>query len=267
VEFKQLGATEIPLPEIGLGTWQYGGGAEPLRKGISLGAFLLDTAEMYGTEEVVGEAVKGQREKVFIATKVSGNHLRHDEVLRAAENSLKRLGTDYIDLYQIHWPDPGVPIEETMRAMETLVETGKVRFIGVSNFYLKNLEEAQACMKKHRIVSNQVKYSLLQRGIEEEMLPYCQQNRITVMAYSPLDKGGLTSRPPPRNRAAMSVLQKIALETGKTIAQVALNWCISKPNVIAIPKSDRAERIVENCQASSWRLSPKQIEALDRAFR
>ena len=267
MEFRELGKTGVQLPEIGLGTWQYSGGLEPLRKGVSLGAILIDTAEMYGTEEVVGEAVKGQRQQVFIATKVLGNHLRYDEVLRAAENSLKRLGTDYIDLYQIHWPDPGVPLKETMRAMEMLVDAGKVKFIGVSNFYLKNLEEAQACMTKYKIVSNQVKYSLLNRSIEEDTLAYCQENNITVIAYSPLDKGGLTSRPLIRNRAAISVLQRIALETGKTLAQVALNWCISNPNVIAIPKSDNVERVVENCQASGWRLSAKQAQTLNQAFR
>ncbi len=266
MEFKELGATGVKLPEIGLGTWQYNGGTEPLNKGISLGAFLIDTAEMYGTEDVVGEAVKGKRQEVFIATKVSGNHLRYDQVLRAAEDSLKKLGTDYIDLYQIHWPDPSVPIRETMRAMEALVDTGKVKFIGVSNFYAKNLEEAQACMTKYRIVSNQVKYSLLQRGIEEDTLAYCQKNKITVIAYSPLDKGGLTLKPVLRNKAALNVLQKVARETGKTAAQVALNWCISKPNVIAIPKSDKAERVVENCQASGWRLTARQMEILNKAF-
>ncbi len=267
MELKELGATGVQLPEIGLGTWQYRGGFEPLRRGISLGAFLIDTAEMYGTEGIVGETVKGQRQQIFIATKVSGNHLRYDEVLRAAESSLKKLGTDYIDLYQIHWPDPSVPMRETMRAMEALVDMGKVRFIGVSNFYVKNLEEAQACMTKYRIASNQVKYSLLNRGIEEDTLSYCQENNITVIAYSPLDKGGLTLKPVLRNRAALNVLQKVAWEIGKTVAQVALNWCISKPNVIAIPKSDKVERVVENCQASGWRLTPKQVETLDRAFR
>lgn len=267
MEFKELGATGVKIAEIGLGTWQYRGGTEPLNKGISLGARLIDTAEMYGTEDVVGEAIKGKRQEVFIASKVSGSHLRYDEVLRAAESSLQKLQTDYIDLYQIHWPDPSMPLKETMRALETLVDTGKVRFIGVSNFYVKNLEEAQACMTKHKIVSNQVKYSLMNRGIEEDTLAYCQKNRITIIAYSPLDKGTLTARPTPRNKAAISLLQKIALETGKTIAQVALNWCISKPNVIAIPKSDRVERVAENCQASGWRLSPRQLEALDRAFR
>ena len=266
MEYKQLGATGVKVPEIGFGTWQYRGGSEPLRKAIELGAFLIDTAEMYGTEEAVGEAIKGRRQEVFIATKVSGNHLRYGEVLRAAENSLKRLGMDTVDLYQVHWPDPSVPIKETMRAMETLVEMGKVKFIGVSNFYLKDLEEAQACMRKYRIVSNQVKYSLDNRGIEGDLLPYCQKNRITVVAHTPLDKGVLTSKPSLKNRRALGVHKEIASETGKTMAQVALNWCIFKPNVIAIPKSDKVERVVENCQASGWRLSAQQMEALDEAF-
>lgn len=267
MELKQLGATGVKLPEIGLGTWQYRGGPAPLKKGIALGATLIDTAEMYGTEGVVGKAIDGYRDQVFVATKVSGNHLGYDEVLKAAQQSLKRLGVDHIDLYQVHWPDPSVPIRETMRAMETLVEEGKVRFIGVSNFYLENLKEAQACMAKHRIVSNQVKYSLLRRGIEEDMLPYCQENRVTIIAYSPLARGELASRTLLKNRSAFNPLQNIARQTGKTMAQVALNWCLSKPNVIAIPKSDRVERVVENCQASGWRLAPQQIEALNRAFR
>lgn len=266
MEHKELGTTGVKLPEIGLGTWQYRGGVEPLRKGLALGAFLIDTAEMYGTEQVVGEAARAWRDQVFIATKVSGNHLRYDDVIEAAEQSLKRLGINCIDLYQIHWPNPSVPIRETMRAMETLVDLGKIKFIGVSNFYLENLKEAQACMTKHRIVSNQVKYSLLQRGIEEDMLPYCEKNQITILAYSPLGRGELTSKSLLHRRSALNVLQNVAWQTGKTMAQVALNWCISKPNVIAIPKSDRTERVVENCQASGWRLSPDQITALNRAF-
>lgn len=267
MEFKELGQTGVKVPEIALGTWQYSGGVEPLRTGISQGALLLDTAEMYKNEAIAGEAVKDQRDRVLIATKVSGNHLRYDEVMRAAEESLKRLGTGVIDLYQIHWPDPAVPLKETMRAMETLVDRGLVRFIGVSNFYLKNLEEAQAALSHHGIVSNQVKYSLLDREIEEEILPYCQKNRITVMAYSPLARGALASKPLLKNRQAMGALQRIAREGGKTMAQVALNWCVSKPNVIAITKSNRVERVIEACSASGWRLTPEQLNSLDKAFR
>jgi diketogulonate reductase-like aldo/keto reductase len=266
MEYEELGTTGVRVPEIGLGTWQYRGGIAPLQKAVALGAFLIDTAEMYGTEATVGAAIKGMREEVFIATKVSGNHLRHHEVLRAADSSLKRLGVETIDLYQVHWPDPAVPIAETMGAMETLVDAGKVRFIGVSNFFLKNLQEAEASMTRHKIVSNQVKYSLLQRGIEEDTLAYCQKRRIAVIAYSPLARGHLCAKPLLRNRRALGALQKVASETGKTMAQVALNWCISKPGVIAIPKTDRAERVEELCGASGWKLSPSQMAALEKAF-
>ena len=267
MEVKLLGNTGVEVPEIGLGTWRYRGGVEPLQQGISLGATLIDTAEMYRTEGVVGEAVKGQRDRVFIATKVSGSHLKYDEVINAANNSLNRLGTDRIDLYQVHWPNSSVPIVETMRAMETLVDMGKVRFIGVSNFSAQDLREAQDSMRKYEIASNQVLYNLIDRGIEESILPYCQRNSITVMAYTPLAGGALSSRPLMRRMQAMGVLEKIALETGKTIAQVALNWCISKENVIAIPKANGAQRVVENCGASGWKLSSGQVEALDGAFR
>jgi diketogulonate reductase-like aldo/keto reductase len=267
MEFKALGETGIQVPEIGLGTWQYRAGVVPLRKGISLGASFIDTAEMYSTEGVVGEAVKETRHEVFIATKVSPDHFRYDQVLIAADRSLKRLRTDYIDLYQLHWPNPSIPVKETMRAMETLVDMGKIRFIGVSNFSVSDLEEAQASMGKYRIVSNQVKYSLFHKEIEAQLLPYCQRHKITVIAYSPLARGKLASRPLLKQRRAFNVLQRIAKETGRTIAQVALNWCISQPGVIAIPKSDRVERVVENCETSGWRLSAKQAEALAEAFR
>lgn len=264
---KELGATGVQLPEIGLGTWQYRGGTEPLRKGISLGAFLIDTAEMYGTEGVVGEAIRDRRDQVFLATKVSGDHLRYDEVLKAAEGSLRRLGTDYIDLYQIHWPDPSVPIRETMRAMEALVEAGKVRFIGVSNFSVTELQEAQEAMGKHAIVSNQVLYNLFERDIEEDLLPYCEEQHITVMAYTPLAKGKLAAKSSLMHKRAMEALRNIARETGKTGAQVALNWCIAKSAVIAIPKAGSMEHVIEDCGASGWRLSPVHLEALHRAFR
>ena len=131
---KELANTGTRLAEIGLGTWQYEGGVEPLRTGIALGACFIDTAESYSTEEVVGRAIQGIRNKVFVATKVSPRHFRRSDVIRSAEASLRRLKTDYIDLYQLHWPNYAVPIEETMAAMEKLVESGKIRFIGVSNF-------------------------------------------------------------------------------------------------------------------------------------
>ena len=193
MELKQLGNTGVMVPEIGLGTWKYRGGVEPLRRGIELGAYLIDTAEIYRTEDVVGQAIQGLRERVFLATKVSGEHLRHDQVLRAADASLRLLGTEVIDLYQLHWPNPRVPIKETMQAMETLVDRGQVRYIGVSNFSLRELRAAQEVMTKYPIVANQVLYNLNRREIERDLLPYCQEHNITILAYTPLDDGRLAA--------------------------------------------------------------------------
>ncbi len=264
MELKPLGNTEVMVPEIGLGAWKYRGGVEPLHRGIELGAFLIDTAEIYGTENAVGQALKDRRDQVFLATKVAGNHLRHDAVLRAAEASLRELGTDVIDLYQIHWPNQQVPITETMQAMEALVDRGQVRYIGVSNFSVAELQQAQAAMHHYPIVANQVLYSLNQREIERDLLPYCQEQQITIIAYTPLADGKLATRS--RMRRGMRGLAAIADETNKTLAQVALNWCTSRPNVIAIPKSDRLDRTEENCGASGWRLTPEQVARLDAAF-
>jgi diketogulonate reductase-like aldo/keto reductase len=266
MELKRLGNTDVLVPEIGLGTWNYSGGVEPLRRGIEMGAFLIDTAEGYSTEGVVGRAIKGIRDRVFVATKVSGRHLRYDEVLKAAEGSLRLLDIDYIDLYQIHWPNSSVPIKETVRAMEKLADSGQVKYIGVSNFSASEMREAQKAMSKYPIVSNQVLYNLNSRGIERELLPYCEKHNITVIAYTPLDYGKLATKSRFRRSGAKAVLEEIAAETGKTMAQVALNWCISRHNVIAIPKSDSVERTVENCQASGWRLSQEQIRRLNEAY-
>jgi len=233
---------------------------------MELGAYLIDTAEIYRTENVVGQAIQGMRERVFIATKVSGAHLRHDQVLRAADASLRLLGTDVIDLYQIHWPNTRVPIKETMQAMETLVDRGQVRYIGVSNFSLRELRTAQEMMTKYPIVANQVLYNLNRREIERDLLPYCQEHHITILAYTPLDDGRLATPARFRRPQSMRILEQIAAETHKTLAQVALNWCTARPNVIAIPKSNSVERTVENCQASGWRLTPAQLQRLDEAF-
>ncbi len=266
MELKQLGKTGVMVSEIGLGTWNYKGGVEPLRKGIELGATLIDTAEGYYTEDIVGQAIKGIRDRVFIATKVSGRHLDYDGVLRAAEGSLMQLETDYIDLYQIHWPNPRFPIKGTMRAMEKLADDGVVKYIGVSNFTLEEMQEAQAYLSNHQIVSNQVLYNLNSREIQYDLLPYCEENKITIMAYTPLDNGNLASGSRFLKRRKLNVLEEIAKETKKTMAQVALNWCISHPNVMAIPKSDSVKRTIENCGASGWKLSREQMNRLNDAF-
>ena len=256
---KILGNTNVRLPEVGLGTWNYTGGVEPLRRGIALGACLIDTAESYGTEEIVGEAIKGVRQSVFLATKVLPRHFRHQDLLLAADRSLQRLRTDYIDLYQLHWPNYIVPIEETMAAMERLVQLGKIRFIGVSNFSLSELRKAQAALSKNRIVSNQVRYSLVERSIERGVLPYCQQHQITVIAFSPLATGlSNIKRRDPRN-----VLGDVAAQVHKTEAQLALNWCLRHDSLIAIPKAASVDHVAEDCGASSWQLSPEQIKLLE----
>ena len=259
MELKPLGNTGEMVPEIGLGTASYSGGDEPLRKGISLGATHVDTAEVYGTEEAVGRAIEGLRDQVFLTTKVSPVHFRYDQVIDAAEGSLGRLGTDRIDLYLLHWPNPDVPIGETMSAMDRLVADGKVRYVSVSNYSIAQLEEAQG-VSGNPIVTNQVKYSLTDRDIEDDLMPYCQSKGITVTAYSPLNR--LWSEAGPRLAAA---LKRVAAECGKTEAQVALNWCTSRDGVIAIPRSSSLQRTVENCNASGWRLTADQIAELDAA--
>jgi len=186
---RELGKTGIRLPEIGFGTWNYSGGVEPLRAAIERGARLIDTAESYGTEEIVGEAIKGRRHQVFLASKALPRNFRRRDLLAAAERSLRRLGTDHIDLYQLHWPNLTIPIEEPMRAMEELVDTGKIRFIGVSNFSVRDMVNTQAALSKQRIAANQVRYSLIERTIEGGLLEYCQKKRIMVIAYSPLATG------------------------------------------------------------------------------
>lgn len=260
---KELGKTGVRLPEIGLGTSNYDGGPATLRRGVELGAFFIDTAESYFREEVVGDAVRGMRDKVFVATKVSPAHFRREEVRKAAEGSLRRLGMDYVDLYQLHEPNPTVPIEETMSAMEDLVDAGKVRFIGVSNFSARQMKRAQAAMRKHRIVSNQVRYSLVERTIEGDLLSFCQKSGVTILAFSPLGRGIANIR----SRDSGNVLPQIAAEIGKTEVQVALNWCIAKPGVIAITKSNSVEHIMEDCDASGWRLSADQLRRLSEGIR
>ena len=272
MELKRLGASGVMVPEIGLGTWRYTGGPEPLRRGIELGANFIDTAEMYRTEDAVGEAIAGIRDRVFIATKVLGSNLRYDAVLRAADKSLRLLGIDKIDLYQIHWPNPGVPIAETMQAMERLVTDGLVDYIGVSNFSVEDMEGAQAAMQNNAIVSNQILYNLRRRRAERDVIPYCLRNDIAVIAYSPLHEGALVGNEGGRIRRALGlsrdqqVLAEIADETGKTAAQVAVNWVADQDGMIAIPKSNSIARTEENCAASGWHMTVEQRQRLDRAF-
>ena len=259
MELKPLGNTGEMIPELGIGTASYTGGVEPLRRGIALGATHVDTAERYGTEQVVGEAIRDIRDQVFLTTKVWPNHFHYDQVIEAAENSLRRLGTDRVDLYLLHWHNPDVPLGETISAMDRLVADGKTRYIGVSNFSVAQLEEARS-VSDNPIVTNQVKYSLNARDIEADLLPHCQRDGITITAYSPLNR--LWSETSP---SLADALKRVATETGKTEAQVALNWSTAREGVISLFRSSSLERTVENCGASGWRLSPDQLADLDAA--
>ncbi len=216
-----LGSTAVSVSGIELGTYRYEGGVPPLQQGFQEGSLLIDTADSDGSEPIVGQAVQGMRDRVFIATKISHAHFRCAEVLKAADRSLRQLKVDYIDLYQLHRPNYFVPLAGTLAVMEKPVDVGKIRFIGVSNFSVSLLKQAQNALQEHGIVSNQVRYNLIDRTIEPRLLPFCQAQQITVIAYSPFSKNLqrlLDSDP-------RGTLIEIAGLTRKTVAQVAINWC------------------------------------------
>jgi aryl-alcohol dehydrogenase-like predicted oxidoreductase len=277
MQFKELGKSGVKIPALGMGTWgigSYGGpgvgdeetAIRALRLGLDLGMKFIDTAESYAdghSEEIIRQAVKSQRGQVFIATKVSREHLSYDEVLKACSNSLTRLGTRYIDLYQIHWPNPIIPIRETMRAMERLVQEGRVRLIGVSNFSVQQTREAQEALSKNTLASNQVKYSLIDRSIETDLLPYAEREHLTIIAYSPIARGRIAQS---GRSDQWQLLDRIASKYGKTRTQVALNWLLAKRPVMAIPKAASLEHVKENADATGWRLTKDDEEALSQAF-
>jgi len=300
LQYERLGGDGPQVSEVGIGTWQASGEQwgsdvrfekikEAIRRANELGVNLIDTAEAYGngqSEKVVGEAVAElDRGKVMVATKVN-SHLRHDDVKRACEESLERLGLDKIDLYQVHWPDPWsqIPLRETMTAMEELYQEGKIGAIGVSNFAVRDLEEARAILDEGRIVSNQVIYNMLERQIEEEVLPYCREHDITVIGYSPLAQGLLTGKYGPDNKpdddvrsgsalfkdhnlreigGLLDVMEEVAENHGKAMAQVALNWIVDKPGVIAIPGAKNSDQAQSNAAAVGWEMSSGEREKID----
>jgi diketogulonate reductase-like aldo/keto reductase len=260
---KELGTMGVLIPEIGIGTYDYHGGPEQLRQGLEAGALFIDTAESYGTESVVGEAIAGIRNRIFLATKISPENFRSDGVARAVDSSLQRLRVDTVDLMQLHQPNPAIPIEETLGALTRAVDAGKVRFIGVSNFSVSQLQAAQKASLKHPIVSNQVRYSIIDRTIEKELLAYCQANKVTVIAYSPLAKGLKRVRDCDPQRS----IEYLARELAKTEAQIVLNWCLCKQGVVAIPKGGSAAHMIENCGASDWRLTEEHLNLLDQTIQ
>ena len=254
----------VKVPVIGQGTWRMG--EDParhaeevaaLRLGIELGMTLIDTAEMYaegGAEEVVGEAIAGRRDQVFLVSKVYPHNASRRGVPQACEGSLRRLNTDYLDLYLLHWRGQ-YPLEETVEAFERLREDGRIGAWGVSNFDVDDVQalNAPAC------ATNQVLYNLEERGIEFDLLPACQQHRQPLMAYCPIGQGG--------QLLAHPTLAQVAARHAATPAQVALAWILRQDGVIAIPKAVRPEHVHLNAQAAQLQLEIGDLEALDQAFR
>jgi len=270
LEKHELGKSGEKISAVGMGTWEVGNVKEgegrarelqAIRKGVELGMGFIDTAEMYGngdSERLVGEATKDMRDEVFIATKASPEHFGYDALLRTCEESIRRLGVKHIDLYQLHWPSYQTPIEETMRAMEELVSRGKIRYIGVSNFSVAQTKKARESLPRSEIVSNQLRYSLTHRSIESEVLPFCQREKLTVIAYKPLDSGRL-----PLSRIPKAVLDKY----GMTPAQLMLNWVTYKDAVVAIPKASNLEHVEENAAAVRARITTDDYQKMSKMFR
>lgn len=302
LEYRELGKTGIKVSAIGLGTWQWGSrewgwgraygrkdAFEAFQKAMEFGINFIDTAEIYArgkSEEIIGEAIRGHREDVVIATKVWPWNLSYGRTLRAAERSLHRLGVDVIDLYQIHWPNPIIPIRNTMKAMKKLVQQGKVRCVGVSNFNLQRLKAARDALAPLELASNQVKYNLLNRRTEAEVLPYANRERISIVAYSPLAQGLLTGKYTPSSKPSsfvqktnsgfsshnlsqlselIEILSGIAAAHNKTPSQVALNWLIKNESVIVIPGVKRPENVLDDAGAAGWRLDDSEVERLENA--
>ena len=264
MKMKRLGLTDEFIPEIGLGTWNYLGDPEVIRESVEQGGFLIDTAENYHTEEAVGLVVSENRDKYFLATKVSPSNLRYGDVLSAADRSLIRLKTDHIDLYQVHGPNPGVPIEETMAAMDHLMKSGKIRYVGVSNFSVQQLKDAQAVLTQGNIVCNQVHYNLVRREIEEDLMPFCEETGVTIMAYTPLISGGFKSAMASQPELGLAI-EEMCQSIGLTVAQLLLSWCVHHPSVVTIPQTNRVSRVIENCAASELHLDDGQHAILRQA--
>jgi diketogulonate reductase-like aldo/keto reductase len=256
----------MKLPRLGLGTWHMGErpAARPrevaaLRLGLDLGIRLIDTAEMYGegaAEEIVGEAIRGRRDAVFLVSKFYPHHASRRKLVAACRASLARLGTDTLDLYLYHWRG-SVPLDETVATLEELVSEGAIRRWGVSNFDVDDMEEVFAVPHGTRCAANQVLYNLSHRGIEYDLLPWCLKHRVAVMAYSALDEGRLATHPR---------VVAVALRLGATPAQVALAWVLRDAHITALAKASTPEHVRDNLAALDLRLDAETLRELDGAF-
>lgn len=262
--------TQLPsgeeIPVLGLGTWHMGerpakrrDELDAIRSAVDHGMNLIDTAEMYGdgaAEELIGEALGGRRTDVFIVSKVLPHHATRRGTVAACENSLRRLATDYVDMYLLHWPG-AVPLEETLEAFDALLRAGKIRHWGVSNFDTADMEALRALRGGDAVATDQVLYNLTRRGVEFDLLPWCRQRALPIMAYSPLEQGRLLGHPE---------LLRLAAEHAATPAQIALRWVLRNDATIALPKAGTPDHVGQLRGALDIPLSQQDMAALDRAF-
>jgi diketogulonate reductase-like aldo/keto reductase len=267
---RPIPSTKLPsgetVPVLGQGTWQMGADARrakqeiaALRLGLDLGMTLIDTAEMYadgGAERVVAKAIAGRRDQVFLVSKVLPENATRRGTVAACERSLKRLRTDRLDLYLLHWREE-IPLTETLEGFAALVEAGKIRSWGVSNFGIEDMQELVALPGGAPVATNQVMYNPARRGIEYDLMPWCRRRHIAIMAYSPLDQGKL---------ARARKLQRIGAALGASAPQVALAWLVRQPGVIAIPKTGSEAHVRENFAALNLRLGKADLAQFDRLF-
>jgi diketogulonate reductase-like aldo/keto reductase len=257
-----------PVSRLGRGAWQIGddrtaraGEQAALRAGLELGMNLIDTAEMYGggrSEQLIADVIAGRREHVYLVSKVLPENASRRGAIAACEDSLKRLKTDYLDLYLVHWRG-SVPLEETLEAFTALRDRGSIRHYGVSNFDVDDLEETQALEGGREIATNQVLYNLEHRGIEWALLPWCRKHRVPLMAYSPLGSDSRRLRTHP-------VLKAMAARLGVSSSRIALAWLLRQPDVIAIPKASSEAHVRDNHAALKLEISAEDLEKLDRSF-
>ncbi|HEV2836034.1 MAG TPA: aldo/keto reductase [Pyrinomonadaceae bacterium] len=264
--------SQQPMPVLGMGTWRMGEDRSKrraeiaaLRLGLDLGMNLIDTAEMYGeggAEEVVGEAIKDRnRNDVFIVSKVYPHNATRRGAVEACARSLRRLKTDYLDLYLLHWRGD-VPLIETLQAFQQLKDTGQIRDYGVSNFDVNDMSEAHGLPNGEDIATNQVLYNVAHRGIEWDLLSWCRSRGIPVMAYSPLGNDSAERRRILSERK----IKVIAARHGVTSGQIALAWLLRDPDVVVIPKASRAEHVRDNRAALDVKLTAQDLKELDEAF-